>query len=396
MRGTRDVIGMAILTAVLAVDVQGQQVQAAMSVAGGTATDVAGVGSRAITASPSLAIALDPRLLLSANASATRYDNRQWAVGGGVASSMRAPLGRHAALTLDAGATGTQTSYDFSYAIGRAIPAAELALGPISAYGGLQAALASTAALHPVTTPAGLLGGSPFASRSTTSGRTTTRRTARGSIFGTNARFASDAGETMLIGIRDERSTIETATTVDRSISMSVWRGVVRVGGVFGRHNEVGAATTFGNGVVSCAVSSVATLELSGGTYATNRLVGTPGGQFVNIGVSLGTGRASSNGTQIAGLPAPAAGVTRLVLRALEATNVDVAGDFTNWKFIAAHRAAQGVWVVDLRIPPGQYRYAFRVDGTTWRVPDGSAVVDDDFGGKSAWLIVSAPGDAVR
>ena len=33
-------------------------------------------------------------------------------------------------------------------------------------------------------------------------------------------------------------------------------------------------------------------------------------------------------------------------------------------------------------------RYAFRIDGRTWRVPDGAVAVDDGFGGKSAYVTV--------
>ena len=58
---------------------------------------------------------------------------------------------------------------------------------------------------------------------------------------------------------------------------------------------------------------------------------------------------------------------------------------------IATTRADNGVWYVDLDLPPGEYRYAFRVDGKEWRVPEGVAAVDDEFGGKSAWLKVSRP-----
>jgi 1,4-alpha-glucan branching enzyme len=83
--------------------------------------------------------------------------------------------------------------------------------------------------------------------------------------------------------------------------------------------------------------------------------------------------------------------MTRLALRDEDATSVEIAGDFTNWKFVAATRATNGVWFVDLRIPPGQYRYAFRVDRTKWKVPSGAVVSDDDFGGKSAWLTVRGP-----
>ena len=67
---------------------------------------------------------------------------------------------------------------------------------------------------------------------------------------------------------------------------------------------------------------------------------------------------------------------------------MDVAGDFNEWTPVPATRAANGVWYADLRIAPGQYRYAFRVNGKEWRLPHGATAVDDGFGGKSAWLTV--------
>jgi len=64
---------------------------------------------------------------------------------------------------------------------------------------------------------------------------------------------------------------------------------------------------------------------------------------------------------------------------------------------VSATRASNGVWFADIRILPGQYRYAFRIDGTTWMVPDGAEAVNDGFGGKSAWLIVSdSPSNSAR
>src|SRR5439155_4056224 len=132
------------------------------------------------------------------------------------------------------------------------------------------------------------------------------------------------------------------------------------------------------------------------GSYPSNRLIGTPAGRYLNLGLSLRTGRSSPAETAPDGAAAPMFGFTRLAIRAEDTKRVDVAGDFTNWKPIAARRASNGVWFVDLRIPSGQYRYAFRVDGNTWQIPEGATAVDDDFGGKSAWLIVSAPNNSVR
>jgi 1,4-alpha-glucan branching enzyme len=81
--------------------------------------------------------------------------------------------------------------------------------------------------------------------------------------------------------------------------------------------------------------------------------------------------------------------MTRLAIAARDASHVEVAGDFTNWEFVVTKRAANGVWYVDLAVPPGQYRYAFRIDGKEWRIPGGAPAAEDEFGGKSAWLTVA-------
>jgi hypothetical protein len=157
--------------------------------------------------------------------------------------------------------------------------------------------------------------------------------------------------------------------------------------------SEPAQRSTFGSASMSVAVNPALSLQLQAGAYPADRLVGTTSGRYLNLGLSLRTSRHQRAASPIDGAPAPAHGFTRLALRAPRASRVDVVGDFTNWKPIAARRASgdAAMWFIDLRIPPGQYRYAFRIDGTTWRVPDGATAVDDGFGGKSAWLVVSAP-----
>jgi 1,4-alpha-glucan branching enzyme len=80
---------------------------------------------------------------------------------------------------------------------------------------------------------------------------------------------------------------------------------------------------------------------------------------------------------------------TRLSIRAPEATRVELAGDWNDWKPVPARRAANGVWYADVALAPGEYRYAFRVDGGAWRVPEGAVISDDGFGGKSAYVTVA-------
>src|SRR5438552_18987262 len=76
-----------------------QQTQGHIAVVGGTATDVVGLTSRAVTIAPSLSLAADPRLTFSVGASGTRFDNAQWSASGLAAAAARAPMGRFAPLT---------------------------------------------------------------------------------------------------------------------------------------------------------------------------------------------------------------------------------------------------------------------------------------------------------
>ena len=364
-----------------------QQTQGHLSVVGGTATDVVGLTSRAVTIAPSLTFAADPRLTFSVGASGTRFDNAQWAASGLAAAAARAPLGRFAALTLNASAAGTGTSYNISYVTADAVPAAELSAGPFTVYGGVHTALAN------ITSDSQRIAsgfpGLPRGAAGTV--HASASRSVTAPFYGATARLAGDAGETMLIGYREERSTVSAVPAVDRTASLSVYNAALSLGGAFGVRDERGTQTRFGSGTLSIAMGPMASLDAAAGSYAANRLAGTPGGRFVNVGVSMHIGGGMPSLPKPEGIRAPSAGMTRLSLRDAAARRVDVAGDFSNWKPVPAQRAPNGVWFVDLRIPPGQYRYAFRVDGTEWKVPEGAAVVDDDFGGKSAWLTVSAP-----
>ena len=149
---------------------------------------------------------------------------------------------------------------------------------------------------------------------------------------------------------------------------------------------------SFASAAVSIPLGAGAALDAGAGRFASNRLTGTPAGDYVNVGISFRFGGAPArerSAPRVSGAPKLAAGHTRLSIEASDATGVDVAGDFNEWKLVPATRAANGVWYADLAIPPGQYRYAFRVNGKEWRVPRGATAAKDGFGGKSAWLIVS-------
>ena len=381
----------AILIA-LASTMQSQRVQSGISVVGGTATDVVGVTSRALTVAPSVSLLPDPRVAIGLEAAGTRFDQGQWSLAGGVASALRLPVNRFATLGLDASGALTTTSYEVSYQTASALPFVETGAGPVSAYAGARGTFAAVSAEQTTTSGVGgLFGGVPTTNRS----RIQTSRSSRAFVYGVNGRITNNASETMRIGAREERGTVDTIPTIDRSVSLSVERGRMTIGGNVGVRSERALRGTFGSGSMSVAVTQAAAIEINAGAYPANRLVGSAPGRFFNIGLSLRSGRVASAPVP-KGVPSVPAGYTRVTYRDKKAQRVELFGDFTNWKPVAATRAENGVWYADLRLPPGEYRYAFRVDGNTWRVPEGVVAFDDDFGGKSARLVVAAPSSSAR
>ena len=104
------------------------------------------------------------------------------------------------------------------------------------------------------------------------------------------------------------------------------------------------------------------------------------------IGLWLGDSRAPQAPS------APTAQIVRLVVPAATAKRVDVVGDFTGWKErIALTPAESGMWVGELKVPPGRYKYMIVVDDAALQ-PDPAAKeeVDDGFGGKNSVLDVDS------
>ena len=86
--------------------------------------------------------------------------------------------------------------------------------------------------------------------------------------------------------------------------------------------------------------------------------------------------------------PAPGGG-GELVVRVFAADTmvVEVAGDFSNWQPVALHREG-GLLVARVRLGPGKYRVAVRVNLGGWRAPRNLARVRDDFGGEAGILVI--------
>jgi hypothetical protein len=392
------------------------RLDASLAVGAGVATDARGTRSGAVSVTPGVAVAPDARLRFGLSGTATRFAAAAHALSGTAAVDARQALGTRAAIAISASAARTVTSYDARYDALSALPSLEARLvarrnASLTAYVGASAAAGVTE--YRVVTPAtsgsaggssnrpslpivGDGGGSPGASPQVSTVRVT--RSAHGVSDGAVAAFGT-ATDAVTLAYRESRLRIADARYTDRTASAARVSGPVTVHASVGmRHAEserstfgsVGALLDVGHGVAAQAVA---------GRYPSDPVAGTLGGRFASVGFVLRAARvarvapgatpASARPTvTIPGAPPVPDGAARLVLRAPDARVVEVAGDWTNWRPVAATRGADGRWWLDVRLPRGDYRYAFRVDGGRWRVPDDAPSVDDGFSGRSAILVV--------
>ncbi|MFZ0131994.1 MAG: glycogen-binding domain-containing protein [Desulfobacterales bacterium] len=89
-------------------------------------------------------------------------------------------------------------------------------------------------------------------------------------------------------------------------------------------------------------------------------------------------------------VPAKAGVPYRFVIYQPEATRVEIAGSFSDWRAIPLNKAgSQGYWETIQEVPPGEYRLCYIIGGDR-RIPDPTipAREKDDFGGENSVLEV--------
>jgi hypothetical protein len=79
-------------------------------------------------------------------------------------------------------------------------------------------------------------------------------------------------------------------------------------------------------------------------------------------------------------------------LEAADASNVRLAGSFTDWQpRYELHQTAPGIWTITLPLSLGLHDYAFVVDGQRWIADPYAQHVDDGFGGINSRIALLAP-----
>ena len=117
-----------------------------------------------------------------------------------------------------------------------------------------------------------------------------------------------------------------------------------------------GESRGFGGGRLAVTVARGVAVFAAAESYPSNRLTGAPGGRSLSGGLSLSTGGLGAPRAlpRPAGILPLATGATRLSIAAAEASQVEVAGDWIQWQPVPLRRAENGVWYLDLAIPPGR------------------------------------------
>lgn len=73
---------------------------------------------------------------------------------------------------------------------------------------------------------------------------------------------------------------------------------------------------------------------------------------------------------------------TQFQLKAPEASNVVLTGDFNSWdqQGLTMKKTKDGVWKVGMILEPGKYEYRFIVDGQWWTDPGNGNITSNSFG----------------
>ena len=366
-----------------------QVVRGELAVAAGVATDQRGLRSNAVTVAPAVLLTPDPHFSASLGLSGTQFASNVRALTGTGSAGARLPLGAALALAASASGSATQTTFSATYRSADFTPTVEATLARLTVFAGARAANGTTSLTLARQSPAsGVLGAPVAALRDTTISRTSV-----GPVFGGVYNYAGAvAGDGGSIAYREERARVDRVAVTDRMVMGTVANGAFTLAASGGVRDAEDEHAGFGSVSATVRMSHSFALQGAAGTYPSNRVTGSLGGRFVSLGLMIyGIRRMDSEpagAIQVRGAPAVPSGATRLAIVAPTAKRVEVAGDWNEWVPVTATRHRDGTWYADVRLPRGEYRYAFRIDGQKWDVPDGVPSMDDGFGGRSALITV--------
>lgn len=171
-----------------------------------------------------------------------------------------------------------------------------------------------------------------------------------------------------------------------------------------------GGSGVYGEGSAAKRLSQRFALVVAGGSYPNDPARGSISGRYVSAALRLGVWSPRPNAPRWpASLPSsmgptrdrgsssssepwlevrPETKGVRLVVHAPDASSVEVAGDFTDWRPVPLVAVGSGVWEALMAIPPGLHRANVRLSGGPWLVPHGMRRAADDYGAEIGVFVV--------
>jgi hypothetical protein len=163
------------------------------------------------------------------------------------------------------------------------------------------------------------------------------------------------------------------------------------------RFSRSTAETTIWGLSASRSIAPSLALVAAAGRAGSDPVTSVPGARYFALGLRLKVGSqviaplpAAAARTRTAPFrigPAVAAG-REIVIQAVDARAVELAGDFTDWKPVALRPWGEDGWRALLPISPGLHRLAIRIDGGAWHAPPGTRAITSEFSGEVAEVVV--------
>lgn len=169
------------------------------------------------------------------------------------------------------------------------------------------------------------------------------------------------------------------------------------------RGGSVVPGGTWGGASATFWVSHGAAIVAGAGSYAPDPAQALPGGHYVTVSLRFAARPVHYPELHITRPAAPAEQLA--VARSIEVRNahdgqrvirvrvaaagqVELMGDFTDWRVVQLVRTAHDRWEITLPLPPGEHHFNLRVNGGEWGVPAGVPSVADEFEGRVGVLLV--------
>jgi hypothetical protein len=189
-------------------------------------------------------------------------------------------------------------------------------------------------------------------------------------------------------------------TSMTDALVSSRWRLVgtdldVAIGRRFGRNTP---QLTIWGVSASRGVTPNLSVVAGAGRSGSDPVTAVPGSSYLVMGLRLRVGGSGPPAL----VPIPAASAERaafrigpalpagreVIVHAPGAGQVELAGDFTDWRPVTLQPSGAGGWRTVIPIRPGLHRLAVRIDRGGWQAPPGSRAIRNEFGGEVTEVVL--------